>query len=229
MGWASRHYALDGPGLHSGCSQTQPDQSLPGRRIIAGVADSPHLRRAESDDAEALAELSAATFPAACPDWMPAEAIDQHIAIRLNQEVLATELADQRIEYYLAFASGTQTYPLGFVMLTDRRETGANLSADDSGLGMATTEGEFELQRIYVREQAYGSGIAQALMDLAKRRARQVGAARLVLGTSKANDRALAFYRRAGFEVAGQRHFLVAEVPNEDWLLIWPCPPPDAD
>lgn len=53
---------------------------------------------------------------------------------------------------------------------------------------------------VYVRERYRGSGLARDLIDRAAERAREVGCAELTLNVDADNERALAFYRKLGFE-----------------------------
>jgi ribosomal protein S18 acetylase RimI-like enzyme len=55
---------------------------------------------------------------------------------------------------------------------------------------------------IYVRDAYRGTGLARALIDRARRRARETGCPELALDVDVDNDRAIAFYEKLGFEPA---------------------------
>jgi ribosomal protein S18 acetylase RimI-like enzyme len=76
-----------------------------------------------------------------------------------------------------------------------------------------------EVKRIYVEPASHGTGLAQELMDVAVQRARQGGHDWIWLGTNEQNERALAFYSRAGFQVVGRRTFSVAHSIECDFVL----------
>ena len=65
--------------------------------------------------------------------------------------------------------------------------------------GIALCDGYAEIKRMYVRETARRSGVADALMARLEAEARSAGLARLLLETGNAQVAALDFYRRCGF------------------------------
>jgi GNAT superfamily N-acetyltransferase len=58
----------------------------------------------------------------------------------------------------------------------------------------------FELKRMYVRPAARGRRIADMLLAAAERRARELGAGRIILQSGTAQPEALTVYRRNGYE-----------------------------
>lgn len=159
------------------------------------------VRRATVADADALASLAGETFPLACPPGLDEAAVARHIRERLSPDAFRINLADVAVEYAVALDGHGET--VGYVMLA----------------GMSTAE-MLELRQIYVRADYQGSGLADELIRLAIDRAGQLGLPGVYLGTSKVNRRAIAFYQRHGFRIAGERVFLVADEPNDDWILI---------
>ena len=165
------------------------------------------VRRATIADGERLAMLAADTFPLACPPGFDAEAIARHIRQRLSADAFRINLADVDLEY--ALATDAKDGTLGYLMLS-------------AAPSQPVVPGPplLELRQIYVRTQYHGSGRADDLMRLAVRRAAERGLAGVFLGTSKVNARAIAFYQRHGFQITGERVFLVGEAPNDDWIMV---------
>lgn len=58
---------------------------------------------------------------------------------------------------------------------------------------------------IGVTPDARGRGLGAALLEAATEGARGIGAARFFLEVAAENDKAIALYRRAGFEQVGRR------------------------
>ena len=133
------------------------------------------------------------------------DAIAAHIRQRLSADAFRINLADVGLEYTVA------AHPSG-------RAVGYLLVA--AGQSPLADRGLLEVRQIYVRAELHGSGLADELLAAAELRARTLGLDGLWLGTSKANGRAIAFYRRNGFRVHGERVFLVDDVPNQDWVLV---------
>nr|WP_246587030.1 GNAT family N-acetyltransferase [Stakelama flava] len=82
--------------------------------------------------------------------------------------------------------------------------------------------GDVEVKRIYSLSRFHGSGIGMALMDRAIRAARDRGATRLMLGVYVGNARAIAFYRKHGFEPVGTRRFTVGNQICDDHVMAMP-------
>ncbi|HEY0776473.1 MAG TPA: GNAT family N-acetyltransferase [Gemmatirosa sp.] len=78
-----------------------------------------------------------------------------------------------------------------------------------------------ELLRFYVDHAWQGRGVADALMHavLARARAEPGGADPIWLAVYQANARAVAFYRRHGFVVAGAGTFTMGGETQHDWLM----------
>ncbi|CAM3302802.1 GNAT family N-acetyltransferase [Sphingomonas antarctica] len=80
-------------------------------------------------------------------------------------------------------------------------------------------EGDVELKRIYALSRFHGSGIGTALMEYAVSAATESGARRLLLGVFAQNHRAIAFYRKKGFEQLATRKFNVGGTDYDDVVL----------
>ena len=80
--------------------------------------------------------------------------------------------------------------------------------------------GEVELARFYVDQVHHGRGIAQSLMAAVDAAARRLGARRIWLGVWERNHRAIAFYRKCGFEQCGTHPFLLGTDLQTDWDMV---------
>ncbi len=164
------------------------------------------IRRADAGDADGLSRLAAATFPLACPPTTPAQDIAHHIAAELNAERFLEYMAAPDTEFHVAEdGSGL----IGYLMLV----------AGALGAPPLPGRAPMEVRRIYVDPQWHGRAVAQALMATAAQRAAASGCDCLWLGTNQANDRAIAFYRSAGFSTFGTRTFQVGCSIECDYVL----------
>ncbi|GGP46881.1 GNAT family N-acetyltransferase [Saccharothrix coeruleofusca] len=135
-------------------------------------------------------------------------------------EVGALTVAAYRAEGYLT--GPVNDYAAELADARDRaRHTDLLVAVDDRGAVLGTIsvvhpgspyaetcrEGELEFRMLAVRPDARGRGIGEALVRAAIGRAREVGAARLVMSTSERMPSALRLYRRLGF----------ARSPERDW------------
>jgi len=106
--------------------------------------------------------------------------------------------------------------------LAEYTETGspigyATTCAPDLPVGLH--DGDVELKRIYVFSRFHGSGAGKRLNDAVTKHAIALTAPRLLLGTYQENHRAVAFYKREGFEQIGARKFKVGDQLFDDIVM----------
>ena len=77
-----------------------------------------------------------------------------------------------------------------------------------------------ELYRLYVSSRWHGRGVAQQIMDEVKATAARAGSDRIWLGVWEHNPRALAFYRKYGFEVVGDHVFRFGTEYQTDLIMV---------
>jgi diamine N-acetyltransferase len=164
------------------------------------------IRRAGTDDAERLAHIGVATFIESYTEIIDGANMAAHCSRQHSQAVYADYLADPDVSVWLAELAETGA-PIGYAV---------NLPPE---LPIAPEPGDVELKRIYVLSRFHGTGAGQALMEAAVADARTRGAPRLLLGTYRDNHRAVAFYRKHGFGMAGTRQFQVGERLFDDIVL----------
>jgi ribosomal protein S18 acetylase RimI-like enzyme len=139
-----------------------------------------HLRRAEREDAAAVARLICA-FRDYYEEREPDEAAVLATVRRL--------LEDPATEFLLAGDP-----PRGFAQLRFRPSVWTG--ADDAWL-----------EDLYVEEEARGRGIGRSLTDACIERARSRGCKRIQLDANERNDAALALYESAGFRAGRAERF----------------------
>jgi diamine N-acetyltransferase len=169
------------------------------------------LRRAADGDAAALALVGAATFLESFAGEIHGADIVAHAGRAHAPKVYATYLADPDAALWLATVEPGGA-PVGYVLLTRPDLPVEPVGPDD-----------WEVKRIYALSRFHGSGLGQRMMDVALEEARVRGAARVLLGTGKFNTRAVAFYRRNGFEVIGDRWFSVGANRYDDYVMARPA------
>jgi GNAT superfamily N-acetyltransferase len=163
------------------------------------------IRQAGVDDAAALHQLAAETFPLACPPGTAQHSIDEHIAANLSEKRFAEYLADPSRKIFIAgdFA--------GYTMLVFGEPTDPDVAA------ALTTRPTVELSKCYARATQHGTGIAGVLVEFSVFAAKQHGAAAMWLGVNQYNVRANRFYEKNGFVVVGNKTFTVGDEPQEDY------------
>jgi ribosomal protein S18 acetylase RimI-like enzyme len=89
--------------------------------------------------------------------------------------------------------------------------------------GFGQEDGGWHVISMWVSPPARGAGLADRLIGAVARHARAEGAPTLTLWVTDGNDRARAFYRRAGFRSTGRRQPVRPQTPElweEEMLLV---------
>jgi ribosomal protein S18 acetylase RimI-like enzyme len=163
------------------------------------------LRRAVAGDAPSLAVIAERTFRDAFGAHNSPDNMDLHCERHYGPDIQAREIADPGLVTTLALEGGQI---VGFTQVTLAK---AHPSVP--------AEHAMELNRIYVAVERHGKGIAAALMRDAFATAAAAGADRLWLGVWEHNRKAIAFYRKSGFEIAGEHTFMLGLERQRDILM----------
>jgi ribosomal protein S18 acetylase RimI-like enzyme len=84
---------------------------------------------------------------------------------------------------------------------------------------MPQEPGALQVMQVYVLAPWQGAGVAAALMDWAAETARAAGAPALYLCVWEKGDRAIAFYRKQGFETVGQVPYRLGTLLYQDPVM----------
>jgi GNAT superfamily N-acetyltransferase len=135
----------------------------------------------------------------------------EHLAVFLADSYTparqAAELADPAIATLIAEVDGGLA---GYAQVKNNRYVPESV----------TGPSPIELARFYVDPARIGGGIAWPLMERAKDEARQRGGKTFWLGAWEINARAIAFYRKAGFEPVGKHTFRVGGDEQVDLVMV---------
>ena len=121
----------------------------------------------------------------------------------------------------LSLGARTERWRTGPALVTGDPECWVGVRGDAVvGFALASTRpGEdrprdTELEALYILASEYGTGVGQALVDAA------LGARPAFLRVFQDNPRALAFYRRNGFEVESASVYAFLGVEAPDYLMV---------
>ena len=163
------------------------------------------IRRANSNDAELLAELGARTF----------------------KQTFAADNTSEDMEAYLAahFSVAQQTvelaHPASTFLIAEVDSQAAGYAKLHAGEPPKEIEGAkpIELVRLYVSQEWLGRGAGEALMRACLDEARNAGHETLWLGVWERNARAQAFYRKWDFLAVGEHMFQLGSDMQRDILM----------
>ncbi|MCW2132597.1 GNAT family N-acetyltransferase [Arthrobacter sp. VKM Ac-2550] len=181
------------------------------------------VRKATADDAAALAELAAATFPLACPPVMTEDDINGYIAEHLTEARFSSYIADAERTVLLleesnvnegdAHAAPTGRRMVGYSMLIHTPPLDVEVQA---ALALRPTS---MLSKFYIRADAHGSGLSHRLMSATLSDAAENGSRAVWLSVSEENERAQKFYAKNGFRIVGGMNFPTGRLVLRDFVL----------
>lgn len=163
------------------------------------------IRMATAADAEMLTELARRTFHEAFAPMNSPENMEAYMSQNFTQQKFSAQLADPRVIFLIAEIGAT---PVAFAKLYDG-------DFPDCVSGVAPVE----IERFYVDRRFHGKGVAQSLMQACFDRASQSGHETVYLGVWEKNHRAIAFYRKCGFDVVGSHVFQMGDDAQNDLLM----------
>ena len=134
-----------------------------------------------------------------------AENMDVHCARTFGVEIQRLELSDPQQVIQLAEVEGELA---GFIQL----RLGCTTASVDAVRPA-------ELHRIYVSREWQGRGVAQELMRAAIAVASRSGSDWLWLGVWEHNPKAIAFYKKYGFGLAGEHPFMLGRERQRDLIM----------
>ena len=166
-----------------------------------------NIRRANINDAETLAPLAVQIFndtfaghPLNKPEDMRA-----YIAEALSVEQIRSEITDTaRIVFVVEFDGEM----IGFAQLREH-------STEDC----VSDLNPIEIQRLYLKQEFHGRGIANQLMKACLDEAVGKNYRTIWLGVWEHNHRAQRFYEKVGFVKVGEHVFLLGNDPQTDWVM----------
>jgi diamine N-acetyltransferase len=160
------------------------------------------IRRALISDAAAVARFGARTFADAFAADNTPDDMAVYLSHAFGESLQRAEIADPGVVTLVA-ESGAETVAYAQVRRTE----------------YAGAPGSVELRRFYVDRAWHGSGIASRLMQAADEAARGLARGLLWLGVWERNTRAIAFYRKCGFEVSGSQTFVLGTDRQTDHIM----------
>lgn len=164
------------------------------------------IRRATGADASRFAEASERFFRDAFGSTNDPVQIDAYCATHFGEPYQRAELADAGRVTTVVERAGEI---LGYATLRA-------FSKPNTVLPCATP---LEIERFYVHHAHHGSGLAHKLMQHCIEAAAALGADALWLGVWQQSPRAIAFYRKFGFEVVGEQTFMLGSETQWDYVM----------
>jgi diamine N-acetyltransferase len=165
-----------------------------------------HIYRASLDDAARLAAFAARTFVETFGAENSAEDMAAHLAASYGVTQQRSELASPDI---ITLFADEESQLAGYAQV--RRNPAPIEPSPDRAV---------ELWRFYVDRPWHGRGLAAQLMTAACAAAVSLGGRELWLSVWERNPRAIAFYQKCGFRIAGSKDFWVGSDRQTDHVMV---------
>ncbi len=174
------------------------------------------IRRATAADAAALSAFASSVFALGCPETSPTD-LAAYIAAELPPPRFLALIDDPNIIVLLAevFGAVAESNPPEFrkrivaYMVVALRNPHPHLPAPAPA----------EFRKLYVDPEYHGTGLASALIHCALSILSAEGPRPIWLSVFSQNSRAIAFYKKWGFQIAGTQEFLVGTDRQQDFLM----------
>lgn len=164
------------------------------------------IRYAAVADAILLADLGRRTFVDAFGSQNDPAHIQEYVAVAFVVDRLEDELKDPNTDFLIAEAGGEA---LGY----------AKIALGDAP-ACVTSPDPIELERIYVDQSAIGTGVGSVLMSASLEAIKTRGGRSAWLGVWERNKRAIRFYRKWGFEIVGDKVFVLGGDQQTDVVMV---------
>ncbi len=164
------------------------------------------IRQATANDAELLTELGARTFYDAFAAQNNPEDVAAFLEKTYGSGKQAEEIADPRSTFLIA---EIDQVAVGY----------AKLFRGEPPACIPTQSAVIEISRFYSTQEYVGRGVGPTLMQACLHEALRSNFQTVWLGVWEKNPRAIAFYRKWGFEPVGSHIFVVGSDPQTDILM----------
>lgn len=180
-------------------------QKLFSQPTVPGTATTSTVRLATLADAERLALFAGRIFRQTYAASNTPENLAQYVSENFGVEQLRVQISAPDIRVWLLECEAGLA---GYAVLRPAPAPDALRSVSC-----------MELQRFYIDQPYHGAGFAARLMAAVKTGAAQLGNEAVWLSVWENNLRAIAFYRKAGYESSGNRIFMFGREAQTDLIL----------
>lgn len=163
------------------------------------------IHTADVSAAELIAAISVTTFTQTFADSNSKEDMDKYLAQEMNVDKIKCELQDPDSTFFLAWDDATLA---GFAKVNSDVKADAPLSASP-----------LEIERLYVLNAYHGKKVGAALMNHCLAFAHRNHHSTIWLGVWEHNHKAIAFYKKWGYEPFGTHIFRLGTDDQTDILM----------
>ena len=198
-------FGEDGGARVTALAPEEVDELWTLRALLESHMAGPIAANATPADAELLRDLGERTFVDAFGAMNTPENMRAYLAQAFSPARIAAELQEEGPRFLLAE--------------TDGQAAGYAKVAANEPPDCVRLRPTLEIVRFYVEQRFHGCGVAHALMEACLGEARAGAYRGMFLGVWQENPRAIAFYRKWGFEAVGGQIFQLGDDPQQDVVM----------
>ena len=163
------------------------------------------IRPCRPEDLEDLRRVSTETYEATFRGMTSEKTMDAYLGAAFSRDRLRDELANRCCRFFFLVCGGEIS---GYLKVNEAPAQ-TDLNDPDS----------LEIERLYIRAAFQGQGLGTTLIDHAVLSARGCNKRFIWLGVWQKNTRAIAFYRKMGFFLAGTHSFRMGDELQADFIM----------
>ena len=155
------------------------------------------IKKAMDKDVKTLSIVSRKAFYVPHKDVIPKDIMENYIRTNFNEENLLKEISNPEFQYYLLYKNDVLA---GFSKIIINSK---NIHIKE--------ENVTKMERLYLLEEFYGTGLGQQLFDFNLKLAKQEKQKGIWLYVWIKNYRAIDFYKKVGFKKIADYYFPISE------------------
>ncbi len=168
------------------------------------------VREINENDLPRLIHLARETFVDTYAVHNTEADMEKYLRENFTVEIFQNQLKNQKV-FYVAF---TEEKMVGYIQLSDKNIP-ESLDFDKLNLRI------IEIERLYVSKNNQGKAIGSKLIAKTIEFCQENRFSIIWLGVWKKNEKAIAFYKKSGFEIFGEHHFILGDDVQDDFLMSY--------
>ena len=177
-----------------------------------------YIHIVQKHELDRLLDIARSTFIETFADLNDPQDFTAYVDKYFTAEQLEKEFNTEGSRFYLAEIEGVT---IGYCKININRSP---LQTDNPKLYFDFTEYAdktmTEIERIYLKPEYQGKGLAEQMLVVCKYNARKFGSTHIWLGVWEKNKKAIRFYEKMDFDVIGEHVFKIGDDEQRD-ILMW--------
>lgn len=174
------------------------------------------IRKVQENELEELIQLAQSSFVDTYAIYNTEEDMEKYLRENFTVDIFKENIRNGKIFFVVVSENEIQ----GYVQLSDdKAPESLDFDTSTSLSNRKLNQRVIEIERLYVAKKHHGKKIGSKLIDITIQFANENQYSILWLGVWKNNINAIEFYKKLGFEIFGEHHFILGNDVQDDWLM----------